>query len=135
VLARGTREPLDFYMLNPEHSGADHMVEFDDVQNVSVYGLKCETLGADGPKEMTAVVIRNSSAFRILGHGGNATAPAGEPLYLLENCRDFVLANFSHQFFQGGADPSTWFALEERTPAGQVIRTPATEYFALYRRR
>jgi hypothetical protein len=134
VLARGTRQPLAFYMLNPEHSAADHMIEFDDVRNLDVFGLKCETLGANGPKDMTAVVIRNSSGFRILGHGGNATAPARAPLYLLENCRGFVLANFSHQPFQGGADPSTWFTLEEQHASGEPIRTPATEWFTLYRR-
>ena len=37
-------------MLNPEHSNGDYMVEFADVRNLTVYGVKSETLGAGGPR-------------------------------------------------------------------------------------
>jgi len=132
VLVRGTREPLFFYMLNPEHSGADYMVEFDDVRHVRVYAIKSETLGAGGPRALTPVWIHDSADFRIYGHGGNACAPPGDPLYRLENCRDFVLANFTYQFYKPGADPKTWFMVEERTADGETVRTPTTEFFTCY---
>ena len=134
VLARGTREPLAFYMLNPEHSNADYMVEFDDVRALRVYGLKSETIGAKGPRELTPVLVRNSSDFRFYGHGGNASAPAGHPLYLVEGCSDFVFTNFSYQFFPNAAEPSRWFLVEDRRGPEEAVRTPATEFFTLYKR-
>jgi hypothetical protein len=134
VLARGTREPLSFYMLNPEHSQADHMVEFDDVRGLRIYGLKSETIGAKGPRELTPFLVRNSSNFRLFGYGGNASAQEGQGLYRIENCSDFVFANFSYQFFPQATDPSRWFIVQEKPRAGETIGTPATEYFTLYKR-
>jgi hypothetical protein len=121
-------------MLNPEHSNADYMVEFDDVRNVNVYALKSETLGANGPRALTPVLVRRSAAFRFFGHGGNACAPKGQPLYRIENSTDFLLANFTYQLFKEGADPSTWHMVDEHLPDGKIIHTPATEHFALYKR-
>lgn len=135
VLVRGTRQPLAFYMLNPEHSAADYMVEFDDVRNVRVYAIKSETLGAGGPRALTPVLIRDSADFRIFGHGGNATPPEGQPLYRIDNCTDFLLANFTYQFLKQGADASTWFMVEEVEPEGKTVRAPGAEFFAVYRRR
>lgn len=135
VLARGTREPLRFYMLNPEHSLADYMVEFDDVRNVRVYAVKSETIGASGPRELTPFLIRNSEDFAIYGHGGNASPPSGQPMYRVENCRDFIFTNFGYQYFEPASKAESWFMVEEKTPAGQVIRVPGTDFFTLYKRR
>jgi hypothetical protein len=135
VLARGTREPLTFYMLNPEHSAADYMVEFRGVRNVNIYGVKAETLGARGPRDLTPVLIHDSSAFRVFGHGGNASPPSGQPLYRIERCSDFLLANVTYQPFTGGADASTWFMVEELPSGGPPVRTPGTECFTLYKRK
>jgi len=134
VLARGTRQPLAFYMLNPEHSAANYMIEFDDVRNVNVYAIKSETIGANGPRPITPVFIQNSSDFRIFGHGGNAVPPEGEPMYRIERCADFLLTNFTYQFYQPGADPATWPMVEELTHDGSTVRTPGTENFTLYKR-
>ena len=135
VLARGTRESLAFYMLNPEHSAADYMVEFDNVRNANVYAIKSETLGANGPRAITPVFIRNSSNFRIFGHGGNAVPAKGQPMYRIRGCTNFLLANFTYQFYKPGADPSTWFMVEEVTQDGRLIHTPGTENFTLYKRK
>lgn len=135
VLVRGTRQPLSFYMLNPEHSNGDYMVEFDDVRKLRVYSVKSETTGAGGPRDLTPVLIRNSSDFEFFGHGGNAAAPAGQPLYLLENCSDFLLANFSYQFWPSAADSKLWYIVEDRGKSGKPVRTPATEFFTLFKRR
>lgn len=134
VVARGTRQPLAFYMLNSEHSAADYMVEFDCVQNATVYGMKSETIGAGGPRAMTPVCIRDSSRVRIFGHGGNAVPPEDRPLYRIERCTDFLLTNFSYQYFPTGADPATWYMVEEIMRDGTVVRTPGTENFTVYRR-
>lgn len=131
VLARGTREPLAFYMLNPEHSNADYMLEFDNVRNLRVYALKSETLGAKGPRDLTPVLIRNSSDFRIFGHSGNASAPAGRPLYQIEKCSNFVLANFSYMPIPIAAEISKWYMVEE----DRQVRTPAAESFTIYKRK
>jgi hypothetical protein len=135
VLVRGTREPLAFYMLNPEHSSAGHMIEFDDVRNLNVYSTKSETLGAKGPKAMTPFLIQNSSHFRILGHGGNACPEPGHPLFRIRNCSDFALSNFGHMAILGEVtDPSKWFMVEEIQCDGSIVRTPGTECFPLYSR-
>ena len=110
------------------------MVEFDDIRNVNVYAIKSETLGANGPRAITPVFIRNSSNFRVFGHGGNAVPPKGQPMYRIEGCANFLLANFTYQFFRPGADPSTWYMVEEITHDGSIIHTPGTENFTLYKR-
>ncbi|MGD8238653.1 MAG: glycosyl hydrolase family 28-related protein [Armatimonadota bacterium] len=135
VFVRGTRQPLAFYMLNPEHSAADYMVELDNARSVRVYAVKSETLGAGGPRELTPFLMRNSSDFRIFGHGGNAAPAAGEPMYRLEGCTDFLLANFTYQRLERAADAATWSMVEEVTPDGGTVRTPGTEFFTLYGRR
>ncbi len=134
VLVRGTRERLAFYMLNSEHSGADTMVEFNDVRNLDIFAVKTETLGAGGPKAMTPFLIRNSSDFRIFGHGGNGCPAAGEPMYRIENCSNFVLTNFGYQRFEACANPSTWPFVEEIGRDGQRTTTPGSECFVLYQR-
>ncbi len=134
VLVRSTREPLTFYMLNPEHSNADYMVEFDDVRHVDVYSVKTETLGAGGPRELTPVLIRNSADFRIFGQGGNGSAAPGESLYCIRNSTGYVLANFTYQYFREASPASLWYMVEETTPGGSLIRTPATEFFTCYKR-
>ena len=45
-MVRGTRQLLDFYMLNPEHASSDFQAEFVDVENVNVFSIKAETTGA-----------------------------------------------------------------------------------------
>jgi len=64
-LIDGTREPLSFYMLNPEHAVSEAQVEFRNAQNISVYSLKGEGL-------FTSLWMRNCSGVRIYGYGGIA---------------------------------------------------------------
>ncbi len=139
VKVQGTREPLRFYMLNPEHSNADYMVEFDDVRNVRIYSLKSETLGAGGPRALTPFLIRNSSDFRIYGHGGNAVPAEGDPLYRIVDCSNFVLANFGWQplwkaRFATVPPVSSWSMLEEQKTGDATLRVPATDCFTLFKR-
>lgn len=132
-LARGTRQPLSFYMFNPEHASSDYQTEFDDVQNLNIYALKAETIPL-GPIARPPVLISSSRNFRIFGYGGNASAERGSCLFRLEACTDFLLSNFGQQHMKTGAAPESWHMLADTPPDGATVRTPATEFFLLYRR-
>jgi hypothetical protein len=135
ILVEGTRQPLTFYMLNPEHAGCDVQAEFRNVENVDVFAVKAETLGAGGRGPSPPLRFVNSRRFRVIGYGGNATPAEGRALVLIEKCSEFVLANFSTQQYGPGPPRQTWSVLEELTRRGELIRTPGTEWFALYKRR
>jgi hypothetical protein len=51
------------------------------------------------------------------------------------DCSDFVLANFSYQFFPQATEPSRWYLVEDSTALGETIRTLATEFFTVYKRK
>jgi len=133
-LVQGTREPLSFYMYNPEHGVGDYQSEFDDVQNVSIYGMKAETIGAGGQGAKIALYVHDSQNVRIFGYAGNASADTGSSLLRFSFCSDFLLANVAPQHVSFGQPPDTWFSLVDDRPTGAPVSTPATEWFALYRR-
>jgi hypothetical protein len=133
-LVKGTRQQLDFYMFNPEHAGSQYQAEFIDVENVSVYAIKAETLGATGVRKTPVLRIAASRNFRIFGHGGIATASPDLGLYIIDNCTDYMLTNFCQQHVRMGDPPDTWSVVVEHPPTGGEVRTPATEWFVLYQR-
>jgi len=134
---RGTREPLVFYMFDPEHARSGFMTEFVDARNVTLYALKGETheIGHQESGTRPLMLVKNSRNFRIYGPGGIMGAAAGHPPYIFrfENCTDFLIANEGHQQYRFFADPSSWSALVDVSPAGEV-KTPGSEYFVLYKR-
>jgi len=134
LLVRNTTQPLVFYMLNPEHSAAPYMVELENARNVTIYGVKAETIGAGGPTESSVFRIAQSRNFAIYGHGGNASAPAGHSLYLIERSSHFTLANFTYQFFREATPAQRWFLVTEQASDGRSVNTPATEFFVVYKR-
>jgi hypothetical protein len=133
-VARGTRQPLDFYMFNPEHAGSVYQTEFDDVRDVDIYGMKGETFGATGQVGRPLIFFKESRDFRVFGYGGNATGAAGSCLFLLENCSDFLLANFAPQHARVGEPPEKWSTVTEVASDGRTTQAPGTEWFTLYRR-
>jgi hypothetical protein len=133
-LVRGTRQELNFYMFNPEHAGGDYQAEFIDVENVSVFSVKAETLGATGRTKTPVLRVADSRNFRIFGHGGIATASPDSGLYIIDNCTDYMLTNFCPQHVRFGDPPDTWSVVVEQPPSGGIVRTPATEWFVLYQR-
>lgn len=136
-LVRGTRNPLRFYQLNPEHARPEANFGLEDAHNVVVWGLKSE---GNNP----VLVAKDSSDFRILGYGGNGSALPGQALFLLENCEDFMLAMLmdeprpsggSIDFFAGmGVPPDRWYMLRETRPGGEVERTDLLLRPVVYRR-
>lgn len=134
---RGTREPLAFYMFNPEHARSDAMAEFDDAQNVSIYAMKAETIeiGNQDTGTRPLLVARDSSNLRIFGLGGIIGAAGGSPDYVFrfENCSDLLLSNFSHQDYAWFADPKAWSVVVDVNGESEVD-TPGSGHFTLYRR-
>lgn len=126
-LVNGTRQPLKFYMLNPEHAESEYQAEFNNVQNVDVFSMKGEVL--DDPIS-PLLLVRDSQFFRIFGDSGNAYAAPGSALYQITNSNNFLLANIAQQIVN---DPTNWSVVRE-VFGGTTVNTPATEWFALYKR-
>jgi hypothetical protein len=133
-MVRGTRQLLDFYMLNPEHASSDFQAEFIDVENVNVFSIKGETTGAGGVRNTPVLRIADSRRFRLFGYGGNASMEEGGSLFVIDNCTDYMLTNFCPQHVRGGLSADMWFTVTERPPTGGEVRTPASEWFVLYQR-
>lgn len=71
-----TTQPLWFYSLNPEHPrGIDTYMEFNNADNVRIYGIKSEYTGATGGSnsytiQSSVMKVRNGSQnVAIFGHG------------------------------------------------------------------
>lgn len=132
VLVKGTREPLRFYMLNPEHAASNAMIELRDAANVDTYSIK-------GEGSYTLLWARNSRNIRIFGYGGNGSPWHGWQIFRFDGCRDFLLANVAPQlspFKPGGGnalhvstDPRLWFAIRDN-----AARVPATAQTVLYQK-
>lgn len=132
VLAKGTHEPLRFYMLNPEHASSAAMIEFRGAANIDTYSIK-------GEGSFTLLWARNSRNIRIFGYGGNGSPRHGWQIFRFDACRDFLLANITPQLapFRPGAgnalhtstDSRLWFTI--RDGAAQV---PGYQQTVLYQR-
>jgi len=109
LLVEGTREPLSFYMLNPEHARSDAQVEFHDARNISVYSLKEEGM-------YTVLWINGCRDIRVYGFGGIPSARPQWPVFRIDNSDDFLLANVNPDLMFVPPDPeqldvnTTWFA-------------------------
>ena len=140
LLVEGTREPLSFYMLDPEHTASDAQVEFHDARNVSVYSLKAEGM-------FTVLWMRGCRNVRIYGYGGVAAPRPNWSLFRIEKSDDFLLANLnpdqilnqpdSKSWDTGWmpSDPSRWFITTD-TPRGSQTQVGlhGTEQIVLYKR-
>jgi len=71
---------------------------------------------------------------RIFGHGGIAFAPKHSALYFFRDCARLTLANFCPQHVPFGTPAEQWGVISDALPGGRTLMTPATEWFALYRR-
>ena len=138
LLIEGTTEPMHLYHCNPEHARSDANMEIRNARAVSVYGVKGEYF-------QPIIWIRNSDDVRVFGYGGNAAAPPGKSLFLVENTPNFLLTNLvdsprfpgngSPEHFAGeGVDPRQWHMLIERAPDGSTIKTRPLDRPVLYRR-
>jgi len=137
LLVRGTRQPLVFYMFNPEHARGDAMTEFVDARDVTIYALKGETYEIGHPASGTRpqVLARGCRGFRIFGGGGICgAAPGSTPwVYRFESSTDLVVTTLGHQASSLFGPPGTWSMIADVSAAGAVA-TPSDEALVLYRR-
>jgi hypothetical protein len=139
LLVDGTREPLAFYMLNPEHASSEAQVEFRDAQNVNVYSLKGEGM-------FTTVWMRKCRAVRIYGYGGVGAPRRSRPMFRIETSEDFLLANIDPETLdledsEGWSalgipsDPREWILISDSpgTPKAP-IELHGIDQVALYKR-
>ncbi|MDP3070980.1 MAG: glycosyl hydrolase family 28-related protein [Opitutaceae bacterium] len=114
LLVSGTREPLRFYHLQPQHGRSEVMVEMRDVENVDIYSMKCE--GNYG-----LLSLHDSRRVRLFGYSGLAVARLGYSLFLLDNSTDVLLAGIYPQLgmigkvgaLHVGYDPRTCLLLRD----------------------
>ncbi len=136
LLIDGTREPLAFYMLEPQHGRGTTLVEARDARNLDIFSVKMEG-------DFGVLTFRDSRNFRLFGLAGNGMPARGYSLVTLENCTDFLLANLHPQFKRLGHwgalgtahHPAGWFRVIDRpAPGVPEVRIPGTQQFALYQR-
>jgi hypothetical protein len=128
LLIRGTREPLRFYHLQPQHARSEVMIELQNAENVDIYSMKAEG-------SYTVVAMQDSRRVRLFGYGGNAAMRPGWPLFRLDRCADIVMAGVYPQLggignvgaLRVGYDPRLWFILRD---GARTIRGDAQ--FVLY---
>jgi hypothetical protein len=128
LVVRGTREPLRFYHLEPQHARGTTMVEMTDVRNVDIFSIKFE--GCYG-----MLAIRDSSHIRFFGYSGNAALRAGWSLIELDNVTDITVGGIYPQIrgmggvgaLHLGYDPRKWHLLRDGDR-----RIPALGQFVLY---
>ncbi len=128
IRANGTIEPLLFYHLNGE--GAPYPranAEFLNAKNFVVYGFKHE-------ESANAVRAINCQDFRVYGHGGiGGGESAGQEVYSLQNCDNFLLTNLTLQ--TNDLAPRNWNMVEEMPPGGGAPVAVAGERRVLYYKR
>jgi len=131
LLVEGTREPLRFYHLQPQHARCEAMVELRDAQNVDIFSMKAEG-------DYTVLWLRRCRNIRLFGYGGNAAPWPGRAIFRVEDSANLRLANVYPQLHVGGSPgalgipfhPATWFLLTDGP-----TRIRGSEQFVLYQRR
>lgn len=130
LVVRGTREPLTFYHLEPQHARGEVMAEMIDVENVDIFSLKAE--GCYG-----LLALRDSRRVRIFGYSGVAALRPGWALFHLANVAEVAIGGIYPQLGRLGTvgalhigyDPREWHILRD-----EHRRIGATEPFVLYQR-
>ncbi len=128
LLVKGTRQPLRFYHLQPQHARSEAMVELNDAHNVDIFSMKAEG-------DYTVIWMRQCRNVRLFGYGGNGSPRPGWPILRVDNTVDLRLANIDPQLpmrSHYGAlgtnfDPATWFIVVDGSR-----KILGTQQFALY---
>ena len=130
LVVRGTREPLTFYHLQPQHARSEVMVEMTDVENVDIFSMKAEGC-------YSLLALKDSRHVRIFGYSGNASLRPGWALFRLENVDDVVLGGIYPQLGRPGGVGALHIGYDARK--WQILRDESraiggTEQFVLYQR-
>ena len=147
LLVSGTREPLRFYQLNPEHAQSDANVEIRDAANVDIFGIKSEG-------NYALLWIRDSADINVYGFGGNSSPfaasegyPSGfadytpsivrierTPRFRLVNVVDYGRMSGDDPIFGVGVAADRWHAILERPAAGGTLLSRPLDRPVLVRR-
>jgi hypothetical protein len=142
LLVDGTRQPLSFYMLNPEHAASEAQVEFRDARNVSVFSMKAEG-------QFTLLWMRACRNIQVYGYGGVSDPRPNRPLFRIDDSSDFLLANIdpdhivaeellkSPQWSGLGAhaDARKWMLISDSSDhSATPVMLHGSEQVAVYRR-
>lgn len=130
LLALGTRQPLRFYHLQPQHARGLAQIEMRDCRNVDIFSMKTEG-------DVPALWLQDCRNVRIFGVGGIIAPFPGQPIICMERCDDVLLANVQPQIATAGRwsalgiqfDPGRWFILRD-----DDRQLGALESFALWLR-
>lgn len=116
LLVEGTREPLRFYMLNPEHARCEAQVEFRDARHVEIFSLK-------GEGNYPVLLIEACRHIRVYGFSGVGTPWPGSPLLRLRASQDVRITQVCPQLspYELGrwtalgiaVGPTGWFLIED----------------------
>jgi len=128
MLVEGTRGPLRFYHLQPQHARSDAMIEFRNARNIDVYSMKAEG-------DVTIVWLNHCRAVRLFGYGGNASPSPGRAIFRLDDCANIQLANVNPQMWGVGGwgalgvhyKPESWNILQDDS-----FTLNGMQQFALY---
>lgn len=130
LYVNGTRQALNFYMLNPEHAtDIPYQVEFNNVRNVDVFSLKGEVDNSTTVGNNPILGINNSYCFRVFGYGGIAKPSAGSSIIEVNNSSHFLLANIAQEQW---SDVS--LSIVKELFNGITYKTPGDEWLAVYKR-
>jgi hypothetical protein len=126
LLVKGTREPLSFYMLNPEFARSSVQVEFNDARNISIYSLKTEGM-------YSTLWMRNCRNVRLFGYGGAHDPQLGYSAFQIDDSYDFALTNLDSDLtlysemhvtepnpWNMPVDPRKWSLLTHTTEGAQT---------------
>lgn len=132
LLIDRTKEPLSFYMLEPQHGRGEYMVEMKNASNVNIYSVKSEC-------DYGVFLIDSCSNFSIFGYGGNGSPHPKYPIFTIKNSHNYLVANINPQHTAKGhygalgisGDPATWFLLKDHYDKKE-LSIKGTEQFLVY---
>jgi len=139
LLVEGTREPLSFYMLNPESASSDAQIELHEARNISIYSLKAEGL-------FTTLWMSGCHDVRVYGFGGINTPRPNWPVFRIEDSDDFLLTNLDPELTGVGnsgfwdhsyvdSDPKEWILIGDSPGDSRApVRLHGVEQVLLYKR-
>lgn len=135
ITVSGTKEPLIFYSLNPEHACSDAEIAFRNSSNISIYGVKTEhnegcEFNTFGPETGSLFNIANCDNIFITAIGNNGKRPTdGLSLFKIEDCSNISITTLSVLPRNRG----NYFNIEAKEQGKTIIKLPITQNVGLFR--
>ena len=128
MLVEGTREPLNIYTYCVEYAVTEggYQAEFNDAQNICLFGFKCET---DLKKKaiVTTLGINDCRNVLITGNTGLASAPIGGGIIEISRTDDITAANLARFSYKGDNSSKWHYILDHDSGKGILESQPGQE--------